>query len=79
MADTKITITYCNSWGYRPRAVRAAAALKDELELDSELKPGPSGSFEVSVNGKTVVRKQTLAFPTEKEIVDAVSQALGPW
>jgi len=30
------------------------------------------------VNGKTVVRKQTLAFPTEKEIVDAVSQALGP-
>jgi len=51
--------------------------LKDELELDSELKPGPSGSFEVSVNGKTVVKKQTQAFPTEHEIVDAVSKELG--
>jgi hypothetical protein len=29
------------------------------------------------VNGKTVVRKQTLAFPTEKEIVDAVSRQIG--
>ena len=29
------------------------------------------------MNGKTVVKKQTLAFPTEKEIVDAVSQELG--
>jgi selenoprotein W-related protein len=47
------------------------------LELDSELKPGPSGSFEVAVNGRTVVKKQTLAFPTEKEIVDAVSRELG--
>jgi selenoprotein W-related protein len=45
--------------------------------LDSELKPGPSGSFEVSVNGKTVVRKETFAFPTEKEVVDAVSRELG--
>jgi selenoprotein W-related protein len=52
--------------------------LKEDLELDSELKPGPSGSFEVAVNGKTVVKKQTLMFPTEKEIVDAVSRALGP-
>ena len=51
--------------------------MKDELELDSELKPGPSGSFEVSVNGKTVVKKQTQAFPTEHEIVDAVSKELG--
>ncbi len=41
------------------------------------MKYGPSGSFEVSVNGKTVVKKQTLAFPTEQEIVDAVSRELG--
>jgi len=25
-----------------------------------------------------VIKKQTLAFPTEKEIVDAVAKALGP-
>jgi len=31
----------------------------------------------VAVNGKTVVKKQTLAFPTEKEIVEAVSREIG--
>jgi selenoprotein W-related protein len=45
--------------------------------LDSELKPGPSGSFEIAVNGKTVVKKQSLLFPTEKEIVEAVSREIG--
>jgi hypothetical protein len=29
------------------------------------------------VNGKTVVKKQSLEFPTEKEIVDAVSREVG--
>jgi selenoprotein W-related protein len=47
------------------------------LQLDSELKPGPSGCFDVVVNGKTVVKKESFAFPTEKEIVDAVSRELG--
>jgi len=47
------------------------------LELDTELKPGPSGSFDIAVNGKTVLKKETVAFPTEKEIVDAVSRELG--
>ena len=45
--------------------------------MDSELKPGPSGSFEIAVNGKTVVKKQSLLFPTEKEIVEAVSREIG--
>jgi len=45
--------------------------------LDSELKPGPSGSFEIAVNGKTVVKKQSLFFPSEKEIVEAVSREIG--
>ena len=30
------------------------------------------------MNGKTVVKKQTLFFPSEKEIVEAVSRELGP-
>jgi selenoprotein W-related protein len=51
--------------------------LKEEFELDSEFKHGPSGSFEVAVNGKTVVKKQWLSFPTEKEIVEAVAKELG--
>jgi hypothetical protein len=31
----------------------------------------------VAVNGKTVVEKKWLTFPTEKEIVEAVAQELG--
>lgn len=50
--------------------------LKEELEVDAELKPGPSGSFFIEVEGRTVVRKDSLAFPSEKDIVDAVSKAL---
>ncbi len=45
--------------------------------MEAELKPGPSGSFEVAVNGRTVVKKETLAFPTEREILDAVAKELG--
>ncbi|WXH30389.1 hypothetical protein WA016_04359 [Myxococcus stipitatus] len=40
------------------------------------MKTGPSGSYEVSVNGKVVVRKDSLAFPTDQEVVDAVARAL---
>lgn len=46
--------------------------------MDAELKTGPSGSFEIAVAGRTVVRKAGLAFPTEQEVVDAVARALGP-
>ncbi len=51
--------------------------LKEEFGLDALLQPGPSGSFEVAVDGRTVVRKDGLAFPTEQEVVDAVARALG--
>ena len=51
--------------------------LKKELNLDAELKVGPSGSFIVDVDGKTVVRKDSFAFPTEQQIVEAVSKELG--
>ncbi len=37
---------------------------------------GPSGSFIIDVNGKTVLKKESQAFPTEKDVVDAVSKAL---
>lgn len=40
------------------------------------MKHGPSGTFEVSVNGKTVVKRRTFTFPSEQEIVEAVSREL---
>jgi selenoprotein W-related protein len=51
--------------------------LKQELGLDAELRVGPSGSFEVAVDGRTVVKKESLAFPTEREVVDAVAREVG--
>ena len=37
---------------------------------------GPSGSFIIDVNGRTVLKKESLGFPSEKDIVDAVSKEL---
>jgi len=45
--------------------------------LDAELKVGASGVFEVAVDGKTVVRKETQAFPTEAHIVQEVARVVG--
>lgn len=52
--------------------------LKDELEVDVELKKGGSGVFEVAVDGRVVIKKTGLAFPSEQEVVDAVFRALKP-
>jgi selenoprotein W-related protein len=41
------------------------------------LKVGPSGSFIVEVDGQQVVRKDSFAFPTEQQIVEAVSKVVG--
>lgn len=49
--------------------------MKEQLGLDAELKVGPSGSFEVSVDGKVVAKRGFMGFPSEQEIVDAVAQA----
>jgi selenoprotein W-related protein len=47
------------------------------LQLDSELKVGPSGSFEIAVDGKTVWKKESMAFPTDQQVVEAVAKELG--
>lgn len=38
---------------------------------------GPSGSFIVEVDGTPVVKKESFAFPTEQQIVEAVSKVVG--
>lgn len=53
-----------------------AVALKDDLDVDAELLQGTGGIFEIAVDGKVVAAKSRGAFPTEKEIVDAVARAL---
>jgi selenoprotein W-related protein len=38
---------------------------------------GPSGSFIVEVDGQPVVKKESLGFPTEQQIVEAVAKVVG--
>lgn len=51
--------------------------MKEELEIEPELKRGSGGIFEVAVNGRVVAKKSLLGFPSEAEIVEAVARALG--
>ena len=38
---------------------------------------GPSGSFIVEVDGQPVVKKESLGFPTDQQIVEAVAKVVG--
>ena len=51
--------------------------MKKELGLESELVVGSNGIFEVAVDGKVVAQRRNWKFPSEEEIVRAVSKALG--
>lgn len=60
------------------RAARAADALKQELEVDVEFVKGSGGIFEVAVDGRVVAKKALGHFPSEQDVVEAVSKAMGP-
>jgi hypothetical protein len=51
--------------------------LKREFDVDAALVKGHSGIFEVAVAGKVVASKGRSGFPSEQEILDGVSKALG--
>ena len=50
--------------------------MKEELDVEATLVKGHSGIFEVAVAGKVVAAKGRAGFPSESEVVDAVSRAL---
>jgi hypothetical protein len=45
--------------------------------VETELVVGSNGIFEVSVRGQVVAERRFWRFPSEEEIVRAVSEALG--
>ena len=51
--------------------------MKEELQVEAELLKGSGGIFEVAVDGKVVSKKSLGGFPSEHDVVDAVSAALG--
>jgi selenoprotein W-related protein len=46
--------------------------------VEAQLVRGSGGIFEVAVDGRVVAKKQLGSFPSEKDVVDAVSKALPP-
>lgn len=73
MNTMNITITYCKPCGYLKRAEQTASLLNEKLNMNSTLIPGKGGIFEVAVEGKTVSKRTRSGFPTEDEIIEAVS------
>jgi selenoprotein W-related protein len=69
---TDVSIIYCRPCGYEKRAREVAMALQRQLGIVANLVPGEGGVFEVTVGGKTVVRRQKGHFPDAAEIVAAV-------
>ena len=54
-----------------------AAALKDQLQLDTEVVEGGRGEFTVWVGDACVARKDEHGFPDEQTVVATVRRALG--
>jgi len=73
MAD--VTIIYCRPCGYEKRAKDAAAALRRQLALESDLVPGKGGVFQVKLGERIVATRSKGYFPGSDEIVAAVAAA----
>lgn len=67
-----ITIEYCTSWGYTPKAVSLASVfLENKKNAIKELTiiPSSGGVFEVTLDGQLIFSKKEVGrFPTDVEI-----------
>ncbi|MEK9285013.1 MULTISPECIES: Rdx family protein [unclassified Bradyrhizobium] len=70
-----VTIVYCRPCGYEKRAKEAAAALHEQLALESDLVPGKGGIFQLKLGDRIVASRSKGHFPGADEIVAAVAAA----
>lgn len=67
-----ITIEYCTSWNYVPRAVSLTEKLLNEFKdglAEVTIVPSSGGVFEVALNGKLLFSKKELErFPNDGEV-----------
>lgn len=73
----EIAITYCKPCGYLKQAIVTADLLRKELGVEVRLVPGKGGIFHVSVDGNVVAKRTRAGFPSNEEIIVAVSDDLG--
>ena len=69
----KVSIEYCNSWGYLNQALSLRESIERQFGIKAELVKGMGGVFEVSVNDNLLFSKKELGrFPDENEIEDLI-------
>ena len=80
MAGLEISVEYCASCNYLPRALWLAGELLAEIQFQVErfvLLPGDRGVFEWSVDGENVYSKaSTGRFPELEELKEAIYSRL---
>ena len=72
-----VAIFFCVTCNYLPHATNAVEALREALGIEAVLIRGHSGRFEVEVDGRIVLAKGKHGFPSSRDVVEAVAQALG--
>ena len=73
----KVSIEYCASWNYKPRASRLEQELKQALgsDLEVELIASSGGVYEICVHGKNIFsKKQLYRFPDDGEILNLINR-----
>jgi len=72
---THVSIEYCTSWNYYPRAASLAAEIEQKLGIQPQLIRGRGGVFEVTVGNDLIFSKKELGrFPQPGEVLQELEQ-----
>ena len=72
----KISIEYCNQWGYRPRAASLADKIENQFPAKVELIPSSGGVYEIVVDQNLIYsKKATGQFPAEEAILEMLGNS----
>lgn len=78
--ENKISIEYCTTWGYRPKAVSLTEKLLKEHKNKIKsitLLPSSGGVFEVKFNDELIFSKKELGrFPNEDEVESIIREKI---
>lgn len=72
-----VRVEYCGGWGYAPRYLELAEAVKKEFpDADVSGFVGRRGSFEIIVNEQLIFSKlETGGFPYEENLMEQMENA----
>jgi selT/selW/selH-like putative selenoprotein len=71
-----VTIRYCTLCMYKQRASRLAEFLREHLPVEVQIESGGFGEFSVLLDDQIVLKRTSLALPSEQEFLNAVRATL---